>query len=76
MKSGTERISISFSGLDQSEACWVRRLARALGKHHNAPLQFIHNLRAYTKLSRYEHLPKFLPSHDTPAVSFAEWGQV
>ena len=29
---GTERISLSFSGLDQSEACWIRRLARALGR--------------------------------------------
>ncbi|KIP11001.1 hypothetical protein PHLGIDRAFT_64495 [Phlebiopsis gigantea 11061_1 CR5-6] len=28
---GTERISLSFSGLDESEACWTRRLARALG---------------------------------------------
>ncbi|GJE85651.1 BRCT domain-containing protein [Phanerochaete sordida] len=28
---GTEHISLSFSGLDESEACWVRRLARALG---------------------------------------------
>ncbi|GBE88429.1 hypothetical protein SCP_1302440 [Sparassis crispa] len=28
---GAENINLSFSGLDQSEACWVRRLARALG---------------------------------------------
>ena len=28
---GSERIILSYSGLDQSEACWVRRLARALG---------------------------------------------
>ncbi|TFK50096.1 hypothetical protein OE88DRAFT_1682172 [Heliocybe sulcata] len=28
---GAEQINISFSGLDESEACWVRRLVRALG---------------------------------------------
>ncbi|TFY52675.1 hypothetical protein EVJ58_g9881 [Rhodofomes roseus] len=28
---GAERIVLSYSGLDQSEACWIRRLARALG---------------------------------------------
>ncbi|KAH9930122.1 uncharacterized protein B0H18DRAFT_162219 [Fomitopsis serialis] len=28
---GAERIVLSHSGLDQSEACWIRRLARALG---------------------------------------------
>lgn len=29
--SGTEDMVISYSGLDQSEACWIRRLLRALG---------------------------------------------
>ncbi|KAJ7446893.1 hypothetical protein B0H11DRAFT_2083694 [Mycena galericulata] len=29
--SGTDRITLSFSGLDASEACWVRRLLKALG---------------------------------------------
>ncbi|KAI0725684.1 hypothetical protein C8Q72DRAFT_577757 [Fomitopsis betulina] len=28
---GSERIVLSYSGLDESEACWVRRLSRALG---------------------------------------------
>ncbi|KAJ7449521.1 hypothetical protein FB451DRAFT_1287192 [Mycena latifolia] len=28
---GAERITLSFSGLDASEACWVRRLLKALG---------------------------------------------
>ncbi|OBZ72552.1 hypothetical protein A0H81_07422 [Grifola frondosa] len=28
---GAEGINVSYSGLDQSEACWVRRLLRALG---------------------------------------------
>ncbi|EPS93530.1 hypothetical protein FOMPIDRAFT_101949 [Fomitopsis schrenkii] len=28
---GSERIVLSYSGLDQSEACWIRRLSRALG---------------------------------------------
>ncbi|KAI0648707.1 hypothetical protein C8Q79DRAFT_1007282 [Trametes meyenii] len=31
---GTEDILLSYSGLDQSEACWVRRLLRALGIVH------------------------------------------
>lgn len=29
---GAELINLSHSGLDQSEACWVRRLARAIGE--------------------------------------------
>lgn len=29
---GAELIVLSFSGLDQSEACWVTRLMRAIGK--------------------------------------------
>ncbi|CAL1715793.1 unnamed protein product [Somion occarium] len=28
---GIELVNLSYSGLDQSEACWLRRLARALG---------------------------------------------
>jgi DNA replication regulator DPB11 len=28
---GAENITLSFSGLDQSEACWITRLLRALG---------------------------------------------
>ncbi|EIW57947.1 uncharacterized protein TRAVEDRAFT_72858 [Trametes versicolor FP-101664 SS1] len=32
--SGTEDMVVSYSGLDQSEACWIRRLLRALGIHH------------------------------------------
>ncbi|KZP22630.1 hypothetical protein FIBSPDRAFT_787042 [Athelia psychrophila] len=28
---GADKINLSFSGLDQSEACWTRRLLRALG---------------------------------------------
>ncbi|KAJ6485242.1 hypothetical protein DFH09DRAFT_1458075 [Mycena vulgaris] len=28
---GADRITLSFSGLDTSEACWVRRLLKALG---------------------------------------------
>ena len=28
---GSERIVLSYSGLDQSEGCWIRRLSRALG---------------------------------------------
>ncbi|KAI8969897.1 hypothetical protein BD414DRAFT_502526 [Trametes punicea] len=31
---GTEHMVMSYSGLDQSEACWVRRLLRALGIIH------------------------------------------
>ncbi|KAI9064973.1 hypothetical protein FKP32DRAFT_1712505 [Trametes sanguinea] len=31
---GTEDMVVSYSGLDQSEACWVRRLLRALGIAH------------------------------------------
>ncbi|KAI0636255.1 hypothetical protein C8Q77DRAFT_1102527 [Trametes polyzona] len=31
---GTEDMVISYSGLDQSEACWVRRLLRGLGIAH------------------------------------------
>ncbi|EIN03978.1 hypothetical protein PUNSTDRAFT_93421 [Punctularia strigosozonata HHB-11173 SS5] len=31
---GADLIKLSFSGLDQSEACWIRRLARALGVGH------------------------------------------
>ncbi|KAI0353702.1 hypothetical protein OH77DRAFT_1505190 [Trametes cingulata] len=31
---GTEEMVLSYSGLDQSEACWVRRLLRALGIAH------------------------------------------
>ncbi|OSC98510.1 hypothetical protein PYCCODRAFT_1480561 [Trametes coccinea BRFM310] len=31
---GTEDMVVSYSGLDQSEACWVRRLLRALGITH------------------------------------------
>ncbi|KAI0363605.1 hypothetical protein BV20DRAFT_1031089 [Pilatotrama ljubarskyi] len=31
---GTEEMVVSYSGLDQSEACWVRRLLRALGIAH------------------------------------------
>ncbi|EED85970.1 predicted protein [Postia placenta Mad-698-R] len=30
---GAELIVLSFSGLDQSEACWVTRLMRAIGAH-------------------------------------------
>ena len=29
---GAEAVNLSFSGLDQSEATWMRRLTRALGK--------------------------------------------
>ncbi|CCM04664.1 uncharacterized protein FIBRA_06849 [Fibroporia radiculosa] len=29
--SGAEHINLSYSGLDHSEACWIRRLARAIG---------------------------------------------
>ncbi|OJT01769.1 DNA topoisomerase 2-binding protein 1 [Trametes pubescens] len=32
--SGTEDMVVSYSGLDQSEACWIRRLLRALGIPH------------------------------------------
>lgn len=28
----TSRIVLSFSGLDEAEACWIRRLLRAIGK--------------------------------------------
>jgi DNA replication regulator DPB11 len=28
---GSEGVQLSYSGLDQSEACWVRRLANGLG---------------------------------------------
>lgn len=28
---GAEEVNLSFSGLDQSEGFWIRRLARALG---------------------------------------------
>ncbi|KAI0763303.1 hypothetical protein BD413DRAFT_211081 [Trametes elegans] len=31
---GTEDMMVSYSGLDQSEACWTRRLLRALGIEH------------------------------------------
>ncbi|CDO77918.1 hypothetical protein BN946_scf184727.g7 [Trametes cinnabarina] len=31
---GTEDMVVSYSGLDQSEACWIRRLLRALGITH------------------------------------------
>ena len=30
----TSRIVLSFSGLDEAEACWIRRLLRAIGITH------------------------------------------
>lgn len=33
-RSGAEAINLSVSGLEESEACWIGRLARALGSVH------------------------------------------
>ena len=38
---GAELVNLSFSGLDESEACWVRRLIRALGKDPQLPFFFL-----------------------------------
>lgn len=37
---GAERMYLSFSGLDQSEACWTRRLIRAIGKRFGTHYEY------------------------------------
>lgn len=48
---GADLITLSFSGLDVSVACWVRRLLKALGTFHPFYLQLLRLLRQCLNIS-------------------------
>lgn len=62
---------LSVSGLELSEGLWARRLARALGE----PLSCVY-LSVVHGHGRNERHAEFLPSNDTPPVSYSNGAEI